>query len=442
MPREQLEELRLRKLQGPRRLELEQRAVARAAPPRGGRRAGTIWSLDDLRRIPFMTATSGCRASSTSRRSDRSSRSRPRAAIRYHLTSGTTGKTPIRGPRLDEGLGVDRRDVVLRLLGLRRPARRHASSSPSATARSSASGARTTPCEKIGCLVLPGGNMTTEARVQADRRHGRDRRLLDADLRAADGAGGADARHRPRQRPGQAADPLGRAGRLDPRDEEADRGAVGREGRRHRGHDRARHDHDVRVRRTSPAARTSSRTTTSRRSSTPRPASRSPTASRASASSPRSAAASSRCSATARATSSLKVPGDRRARAAGPSTSTRAASAGRVDDMKLVRGTNVYPRAVEAIVREYDGDRRVPDPPLHGRGDPRRDRGARRDPRLRRRRATRSCTSSARARRGARGTALRRPAGRARVAAALRAEGQARGRRADRLGSEGERKET
>jgi len=27
---------------------------------------------------------------------------------------------------------------------------------------------------------------------------------------------------------------------------------------------------------------------------------------------------------------------------------------GRVDDMKVVRGTNVYPRAVEAIVREYD----------------------------------------------------------------------------------------
>ncbi|HWC14096.1 MAG TPA: AMP-binding protein [Actinomycetota bacterium] len=27
---------------------------------------------------------------------------------------------------------------------------------------------------------------------------------------------------------------------------------------------------------------------------------------------------------------------------------------GRVDDMKLVRGTNVYPRAVEAIVREYE----------------------------------------------------------------------------------------
>jgi phenylacetate-CoA ligase len=27
---------------------------------------------------------------------------------------------------------------------------------------------------------------------------------------------------------------------------------------------------------------------------------------------------------------------------------------GRVDDMKLVRGTNVYPRAIEGIVREFD----------------------------------------------------------------------------------------
>jgi phenylacetate-CoA ligase len=28
---------------------------------------------------------------------------------------------------------------------------------------------------------------------------------------------------------------------------------------------------------------------------------------------------------------------------------------GRVDDMKLIRGTNVYPRAIEAIVREIQG---------------------------------------------------------------------------------------
>ena len=44
--------------------------------------------------------------------------------------------------------------------------------------------------EKIGCLVLPGGNMTTEARVRQIMATGHDRRVLHADLRAADGAGG------------------------------------------------------------------------------------------------------------------------------------------------------------------------------------------------------------------------------------------------------------
>ncbi|MDN5918265.1 MAG: hypothetical protein L0I76_24730 [Pseudonocardia sp.] len=33
----------------------------------------------------------------------------------------------------------------------------------------------------------------------------------------------------------------------------------------------------------------------------------------------------------------------------------RGGTIGRVDDMKLVRGTNVYPGAVEAIVRGFDG---------------------------------------------------------------------------------------
>lgn len=27
---------------------------------------------------------------------------------------------------------------------------------------------------------------------------------------------------------------------------------------------------------------------------------------------------------------------------------------GRVDEMEIIRGTNVYPRAIEAIVREFD----------------------------------------------------------------------------------------
>ena len=52
-------------------------------------------------------------------------------------------------------------------------------------------------CEKIGCLVLPGGNMTTEARVRMLVENGATVVCSTPDLRAADGAGGAQARHRP-----------------------------------------------------------------------------------------------------------------------------------------------------------------------------------------------------------------------------------------------------
>ena len=48
---------------------------------------------------------------------------------------------------------------------------------------------------------------------------------------------------------------------------------------------------------------------------------------------------------------------------------------GRVDDMKIVRGTNVYPRAIEAIVREFPevDEFQIGD---HARGDSRRDHAA------------------------------------------------------------------
>ena len=48
---------------------------------------------------------------------------------------------------------------------------------------------------------------------------------------------------------------------------------------------------------------------------------------------------------------------------------------GRVDDMKIIRGTNVYPRAIEAIVREFpevDEFQTV----ITREGDPRRDHAA------------------------------------------------------------------
>ncbi|HEY7873651.1 MAG TPA: AMP-binding protein, partial [Actinomycetota bacterium] len=87
------------------------------------------------------------------------------AAIRYHLTSGTTGRTPIRV--LDSmkdwewitemwcygfwGFGIRPADVVF-----------FAFSYGTFVGFWGAHYA----CEKIGCLVLPGGNMTTEARVK------------------------------------------------------------------------------------------------------------------------------------------------------------------------------------------------------------------------------------------------------------------------------------
>ena len=121
------------------------------------------------------------------------------AAIRYHLTSGTTGRTPLRVLDCAEGLEVDRRVLVLRL-----PRR-------SACARTDIVffafsygtfigfwGAHYA-AEKMGCLVLPSGNMTTPNRVQLIDGDGRHRRVRDADLRAAPRAGGARDGHRPRR---------------------------------------------------------------------------------------------------------------------------------------------------------------------------------------------------------------------------------------------------
>ncbi|HCO02502.1 MAG TPA: phenylacetate--CoA ligase, partial [Actinobacteria bacterium] len=89
----------------------------------------------------------------------------PANAIRYHMTSGTTGKTPIRV--LDSmkdwewiaemwcygfwGFGVRPADTVF-----------FAFSYGTFVGFWGAHYA----CEKLGCLVLPGGNMTTEARVR------------------------------------------------------------------------------------------------------------------------------------------------------------------------------------------------------------------------------------------------------------------------------------
>ncbi len=164
LPREALDRLRVEKLR---------RLVAWAARSPFHRRrlaaagvtAESIRTLDDLRRIPFLTREEWM-ASQRDAPLFGDLLARPReAAVRYHLTSGTTGRQPLRV--LDSlrdwqwiaecwaygfwGFGVRPADTVL-----------FAFSYGSFIGFWGAHYA----AEKIGALVVPSGNMTTENRVR------------------------------------------------------------------------------------------------------------------------------------------------------------------------------------------------------------------------------------------------------------------------------------
>ena len=125
----------------------------------------SIRSLDDLRRIPVFTREDWMRGQVADPPYGPILAADPQLAMRYHLTSGTTGSSPIRV--LDSmkdwewiaecwcyafwGFGVRPADRVF-----------FAFSYGSFVGFWGAHYA----CEKMGCLVLPGGNMTTEARVR------------------------------------------------------------------------------------------------------------------------------------------------------------------------------------------------------------------------------------------------------------------------------------
>ena len=124
-----------------------------------------IKSLDDIRRLPFMTREDwmACQAEKPLF-GDMITRP-PEDAIRYHLTSGTSGRQPLRvlDSRKDWswigemwcygfwGFGVRPADTVF-----------FAFSYGSFIGFWGAHYG----CEKIGCLVLPSGNMTTDNRVK------------------------------------------------------------------------------------------------------------------------------------------------------------------------------------------------------------------------------------------------------------------------------------
>jgi len=127
--------------------------------------ADAIRSLDDLRRIPPMTRDEWMEGQLEEPPYGTNVAAPKEAAIRYHMTSGTTGKTPIRvldGMKDWEwiaemwcyglwGFGVRPTDTVFVAFGY-----------------STFIGfwGLHYACEKIGCLTLPGGALTTEQRVK------------------------------------------------------------------------------------------------------------------------------------------------------------------------------------------------------------------------------------------------------------------------------------
>jgi phenylacetate-CoA ligase len=165
LPREDLHRLQLAKLKGHCEWAAAKSPFHRRKFDEAGFEPAQLKSLDDLRRIPMMTRAEWmeCQAQ-TPLFGDLITATRDEA-IRYHLTSGTSGRQPLRvldGTKDWEwiaemwcygfwGFGVRPTDAVF-----------FAFSYGSFIGFWGAHYC----CEKIGALVLPSGNMTTENRVR------------------------------------------------------------------------------------------------------------------------------------------------------------------------------------------------------------------------------------------------------------------------------------
>src|SRR5947209_4113932 len=165
MPRQQIEALQVRKLRN--LVEWADAQVPWQAKRlrNAGVTADSIRTLDDLRRIPLMTRDEWMEGQLEDPPYGTNLAAPAEHAIRYHMTSGTTGATPIRvldGMKDWEwiaemwcyglwGFGVRPSDTVFVAFGY-----------------STFIGfwGLHYACEKIGCLTLPGGALTTDQRVK------------------------------------------------------------------------------------------------------------------------------------------------------------------------------------------------------------------------------------------------------------------------------------
>ena len=165
MPREDLEALQVRKLRN--LVDWADTAVPWQSKRLrdAGVTADSIQSLDELRRIPFLTREEWMQGQVEHPPYGPILAAEPERAIRYHMTSGTTGKTPIRV--LDSmkdwewiaemwcyglwGFGVRPADTLFVAFGY---------------SKFIGFWGLHYAGEKLGCLVLPGGAMTTDQRVK------------------------------------------------------------------------------------------------------------------------------------------------------------------------------------------------------------------------------------------------------------------------------------
>ena len=165
LPKAQLRALQLHRLQ-----QLVQRAFTespfhRRLYERANVAPDKIRSLDDLRRLPFMTREDWLQCQADKPLFGDLCTRPPTEAIRYHLTSGTSGRQPLRvlDSRKDWAWIADMWCYGFWGFGIR----------PADTVFFAFSygsfigfwGAHYA-CEKLGCLTLASGNMTTEQRVR------------------------------------------------------------------------------------------------------------------------------------------------------------------------------------------------------------------------------------------------------------------------------------
>jgi phenylacetate-CoA ligase len=165
MPREEIEALQVRKLRG--LLEWADASVPWHAKrlADAGVTSDSIASLDDLRRIPFMTRDEWMQGQVESPPYGTVLAQDPEKAVRYHMTSGTTGKTPI---RVLDGLKDWEWIAEMWCYGLWGFGVRPADTLFVAFGYSTFIGfwGLHYAGEKLGCLVLPGGALQTDQRVK------------------------------------------------------------------------------------------------------------------------------------------------------------------------------------------------------------------------------------------------------------------------------------